>query len=131
MFKLTRKVEYALIALRHMQDKGDALTTSRKIAELYFIPQEQMAKILQKMTKLNYLEAVQGPQGGYRVHKVLDDVNLTRFLEDMEGPVGIVECNISRDCTQLDICNIRLPIKKINENIRSIFSGISLSEITH
>ena len=39
MLKLTRKVEYALIALRHMQDKAPELVSSTKeIATQYNIP---------------------------------------------------------------------------------------------
>ena len=50
MLKITRKVEYALIALRHLQqlDK-DELSSAKSMALLYGIPQELLAKILQKL----------------------------------------------------------------------------------
>jgi len=38
MLKLTRKLEYALIALRHMQDKGDTFISAKEIADMYLIP---------------------------------------------------------------------------------------------
>ena len=130
MLKLTRKLEYALIALRHMQMKGKTISSSKEIADIYTIPSELLSKTLQQMTRLNYIKATQGPQGGYRIQKSLTKISLTQFIEDMEGPIGLVDCNINSDCVQLDNCNIRMPIKQINSNIRTIFNGIRVGDIT-
>ena len=130
MLKLTRKLEYALIALHHMQGKGDTFISAKEIADMYLIPKELLAKTLQQMTKLNYIKAAQGPRGGYRVRKCLIEISLTQFIEDMEGPIGLVDCNLNSDCVQLDNCNIRTPIKQINSNIRAIFNRIRLGDIT-
>ena len=130
MLKLTRKLEYALIALRHMQDKGDSLSSAKEIADMYLIPQELLAKTLQQMARLNYIKAAQGPRGGYRVRKGLTEISMTQFIEDLEGPIGIVDCNINSDCIQLDNCNIRMPLKQINNNIRAIFNKIRVGDIT-
>ena len=130
MLKLTRKLEYALIALRHMQDKGDTFISTKEIADMYLIPQELLAKTLQQMAKLNYIKAAQGPQGGYRVRKGLTEICMTKFIEDLEGPIGIVDCNINSDCIQLDNCNIRMPVKQINSNIRAFFNEIRVGDIT-
>ena len=131
MLKLTRKLEYALIALRYMQDKGDIFTSAKEIAGMYLIPYELLAKILQQMAKLNYIKAAQGPQGGYRIRKGLTEISLTQFVEELEGPFGMVNCSISSDCIQLNNCNIRMPINKINDNIRSIFNDIPITDITN
>ena len=130
MLKLTRKLEYALIALRHMQDKKDTFISAKEIADIYLIPQELLAKTLQQMAKLNYIKAAQGSRGGYRMRKGLIEISLTQFIEDMEGPIGLVDCTINSDCVQLDNCNIRMPIKQINNNIRAIFNRIRVGDIT-
>ena len=130
MLKLTRKLEYALIALRHMQMKGDVLSSTREIAAMYIIPRELLAKTLQQMSRLKYIDAVQGPRGGYLINKALERINLTQFVEEMEGPLEMVECNINSECIQLNTCNIRMPINKINQNIRSIFNKINITDIT-
>ena len=131
MLKLTRKLEYALIALRHMHMKGDILSSTKEIAEMYTIPRELLAKTLQQMARLKYIAAVQGSQGGYRIYKTLTNISLTQFVEELEGPLGMVNCSISNDCIQLDNCNIRMPINKINDNIRSIFNDIPITDITN
>ena len=82
------------------------------------------------MVRLNYIKAVQGPLGGYKIQKALEKVNMTQFIEEMEGPLAMVDCSISSDCMQIDNCNIRMPIKKINDNIRNMFNDILVSDIT-
>ena len=131
MLKLTRKLEYALISLRHMQMKGDMLSTTKEIADMYTIPRDLLAKILQQMARLKYIDAVQGSQGGYRIYKALTNISLTQFVEELEGPFGMVNCSISTNCIQLNNCNIRMPINKINNNIRSILNNIPLTDITN
>ena len=131
MLKLTRKLEYALIALRHMHMKGGTLSSTKEISDMYTIPRELLAKTMQQMARLEYIDAVQGSQGGYRINKTLEKINLTQFIEELEGPFGMVNCSISSDCIQLNNCNIRMPINKINDNIRSIFNDIPITDITN
>ena len=77
MLKITRKVEYALIALRHMQAKDtEGLTSASEIATHYGIPKQLLAKTLQQMARDNIVEAVQGPTGGYRIRSNLDNISL-------------------------------------------------------
>ena len=131
MLKLTRKVEYALIALRHMQAlKPRELTSAKEIAEAYGLPQQLLAKTLQQMARDRIIEAVQGPSGGYRILSNLDKISLKDFFEKLEGPLGIMDCYFDSDCVQIGACNIRVPIQRINENMRNMFSKMSLREVT-
>ncbi|MBT3478003.1 MAG: Rrf2 family transcriptional regulator [Candidatus Marinimicrobia bacterium] len=131
MLKITRKVEYALIALRHMQsENNDGLTSAKEIATQYGIPQQLLAKTLQQMAKDGIVEAVQGPAGGYRILANLDHISLKDFFENLEGPLGMMDCFFESDCIQLGTCNIRVPIQRINDNMRNMFSQMSVREVT-
>lgn len=131
MLKITRKVEYALIALRHMQDKeAGKLTNAKEIAEVYAMPVELLAKTLQHLSREGILTAVQGPAGGYKINKSLDEINMKDFFEKMEGPLGMMDCYFDSDCTLISACNIRTPIQRINDSMRSMFENMSVGEVT-
>ncbi len=131
MLKITRKVEYALIALRHMQSNPlDKLTSAKEIATLYGIPQQLLAKTLQQMARDGIIEAVQGPAGGYRILAKLDRISLKDFFEKLEGPLGMMDCYFDSDCIQIGACNIRIPIQRINDNMRNMFAQMTLQEVT-
>ena len=131
MLKITRKVEYALIALRHLQqnERGE-LCSAKTLSSEYGIPQELLAKILQKLSKENIILSVKGPKGGYKISKDPNTVNMTKFFEIMEGPMGIVDCYFDSNCEQLNGCTIREPINRINNSIRTMFDKMTLADIT-
>ncbi len=66
MLKLTKKADYGLIAMRHLAQHADLGACSAKdLAEMYSIPQEALAKILQRLTKAGLLVSQYGTNGGY------------------------------------------------------------------
>ena len=131
MLKLTKKIEYGLIALSHMQNYKSTkeLHSAKEIANKYLLPKETLAKILQKMVKFNFIHAVKGVNGGYYLDESINKINLMDFIEKIEGPLGLVDCNIDSECSLIDLCNIRKPINSINKNFRNLFKDISLMEL--
>lgn len=131
MLKLTRKTEYALIALRYFQrQKLHAVVTAKEISHTYNIPYPLLAKILQALAKKNFLEPVHGAKGGYKMRANLKNISLMEFFEKIEGPFGIMDCSIDENCELVSLCNIRSPIQKINRTLRKVLGDITLQEIT-
>lgn len=131
MFKLNRKVEYALIALKHMSQKAPGkLTTAKEICEAYHTPFDPTARVLQLMVQQNILRAEQGVYGGYQITKDLSKVSLGQLYAAIEGPLEISSCIISGHLT-CDInksCTLMGPIRKLNEKIAGLFYTIKLAE---
>ena len=131
MLKLTRKLEYALIALSHIQGQAtEKIVSTKEISETHRIPLQLLAKTLQQMAKHNIIEAIQGAHGGYRLKKSLDNINMNTLIQILEGPIGIMDCSVDSNCVQLDICNIRKPINRVNDAIVSMFDNLTLADIT-
>ena len=130
MLKITKKVEYALIAMRHINN-SEKLCSSREISTFYNIPHEIMAKTLQRLSKMKYVKAIKGSQGGYYLDNSIKKINLVDFIENMEGPIGIVKCSTDDTCDLIEYCNIKSPINKINSNIKNMLSKISLQDIAN
>ncbi len=57
MLKLTKKIDYALMAINFMSFKGESVANTRNIAEIYNIPLEILAKVLQRLAKKGLLSA--------------------------------------------------------------------------
>ena len=131
MLKLTRRTEYALIALRYLQikSKGKPVTT-KKIAEIENIPVSILSKVLQHLSKENIIETVKGAHGGYQLSVNLSKIKLWEFLETMEGPLGLVDCLQNSQCEQENICSIQTPIRKINRKVKNVFDKLSVSDVT-
>ena len=132
MLKLTRKTEYALISLRHLRVIGvDTIVSTKDIATRYNIPQSLLAKVLQELSRQDFIEPIQGPKGGYKLKVKLDNITMTQFFEMMEGPLGLMDCYFDSNCELLDSCNIRTPINQLNESMRTMFDNMTLSDVTN
>lgn len=130
MLKLSRKTEYALMALRHLRGKSAGeLTSSKEIAGTYNIPGELLAKTLQQLAREGIVETVQGPHGGYRLKADLATICLADFIELLEGPVALTDCSIDKGCDQQKTCTIRTPIHRINDTMKTVFSNVTLAEV--
>ncbi len=65
MLKLTKKADYGLMAMKHLAEHADQGACSAKdVAEAYGIPQEALAKILQRLAKVGLVRSQHGMNGG-------------------------------------------------------------------
>ncbi|MCK5180651.1 MAG: Rrf2 family transcriptional regulator, partial [Candidatus Omnitrophica bacterium] len=120
MFKMNRKIEYALIALKHMSSKNPGqLTSAKEICDLYHTPFDPTSRVLQIMAQNSILNAAQGAKGGYQIVKDLSKTS-TRELSDMIiGPIKITNC-VHDDFSECDIssrCLISDAMVNLNESI--------------
>ena len=130
MFKLTRKTEYALLALHELSNSGETnVTKVRDIATRNLIPFPVLAKVMQNLARHNYVEPTQGAKGGYQLHENAMKTNMWQFLEEMEGPQGLADCFIQASCEQLELCSIRSPLKELDRTIRRFFYEVQLKDI--
>ena len=68
MLRLSKKADYALMAMKHLALSADRGSSSaREIAEQYDIPIELMAKVLQRLVQRGLLLSHQGTRGGYQL----------------------------------------------------------------
>src|SRR5258706_16336971 len=90
MLRLSKKADYALMAMKHLAQKRDVSSTSaREIAEQYDIPIELMAKVLQRLVRLRLLAPTQGTRGGYMLGRPANKINVAEVIEGIDGPVTV------------------------------------------
>jgi Rrf2 family transcriptional regulator, cysteine metabolism repressor len=132
MLKLSKKVEYGLIAVKHIasQNAGDVLT-AKEISKRYDIPYELLSKILQRLAKEKIISSYQGVKGGYTLVMKPNELKISSLIEAIDGPQHITECMTKGDglCSQFSTCNIKNPLAKVQSNINNVFDKLTLSEI--
>src|SRR5216110_965695 len=126
MLKLTKKADYGLIALRHLADVGHA-ASAKDIADASHIPQEAMAKILQKLAKAGLVHSRHGINGGYVLARDARRISALDVIVAIDGPLLITSCSHEKmQCEQGDVCNVREPLRIVSESIRDVLSRLSI-----
>ena len=131
MLRLSKKADYALIAMKHLAQKQDATSASaREIAGAYDIPIELMAKVLQKLVHTGLLRSVQGTRGGYVLGKASKTITVGDIIQAIEGPFSVTACSTEKNtCEQFGKCSIRDPLWRIKERIVAALGTVSLAEM--
>ena len=132
MLKLTKKADYGLIAMRHLAEHADLGACSAKdLAEMYSIPQEALAKILQRLTKAKLLTSQYGTNGGYVLAHDPRTITAYEVIRAIEGPLFITSCSeATADCEQSDRCTIRGPLQKVSRTIEEVLNKLTIWDMT-
>jgi Rrf2 family protein len=129
MIKINRKVEYALMALKFIKDKGpSSLTTAREICDHFNTPFDTTAKVMQIMNSAGILHSHKGVKGGYSLSRDLSEISYMELVELIEGKSFMMDCH-EGPCELIDKCNISQPIKRLNDYLINIFNDLSLNEL--
>ncbi|MCM8526313.1 MAG: Rrf2 family transcriptional regulator [Lentisphaeraceae bacterium] len=131
MFKINKKVEYALMALKHISEKNpDELTSVKEICEKYGSPFDVTSRSMQKMVAGGLLKSEKGAHGGYSLASDLKGANFLDFMEMVVEPVTLVSCaGDDSNCAMSSTCNIISPLVNLNQKMRGFFETISVLEI--
>jgi Rrf2 family protein len=131
MLKLTKKADYGLMAMKHLAEHAEQGARSAKdVADAYGIPQEALAKILQRLVKAGLLQSQHGTNGGYTLARDPGMISVFEVIQAIDGPLFITSCMTVRgECDQSDRCNIREPLRKVNHGIEDLLRSITIQEM--
>jgi Rrf2 family protein len=131
MLRFTKRADYGLMAIHYIAVHDDLGSVSAKrIAEEFSIPPEIMAKILQRLAKQGLIVSHNGPKGGYGLSRRPAEITVGEVIRALEGPINIVSCLEDSACPQMERCNLRRPVKKLQAAISQVLDSMSLAELT-
>ena len=131
MLRLSKKADYALLALRHMAGRPDrAAVSARELSEAYDLPPELLAKVLQKLVQGRLLTSVQGIRGGYGLARPPGAISVADVIQAIDGPLTVTACSeTNHNCEQYSKCNIRDPLWQIKDRIVSALAATSIAHL--
>ncbi len=132
MLRLSKKADYALMAMKHLALNGDRGSSSaREIASMYDIPIELLAKVLQKLVRGGLLASQQGTRGGYQLARVPRLISVADVIQAIEGPVAVTACSSADDgaCEQYAKCNVRDPLWRVRARILAALGECTIAEL--
>lgn len=131
MLRLSKKTDYALLAMRHLAANVDrGAVSARELAETYDIPAELLAKVLQKLVKGKLLESQQGIRGGYALVRPATSMSVADVIQAVDGPLMVTACSdTDHSCDQYAKCNIRDPLWRIKDRIVATLAATSVAEL--
>lgn len=134
MFALTRKTDYAIIALSHMAQNPGLICTAREIADKFHVPPALLMNVLKTMSQRELVRSIRGAKGGYTLALPADQVTLATIIEAVEGPIRFTMCSAQREpedpgCDLFEFCPIKRPIQGIHDKLAGFLEQVTLEDI--
>lgn len=134
MLKLSKKTEYALMAVKYIALKKDTqCTTAKEIADGYNIPLELLAKVLQQLKRNEIINSFQGNKGGYALSRSPENISLIDIISAIENDYQLTDCfkesSSEKDCEHFNCCKIKDPLIIVQREIDKVFKQITIKQI--
>lgn len=132
MFKLSKKADYGLIAVKHLaMHRREHACSANEIAEEYGISATLMAKVLQKLAHRGLVGAKHGSSGGYQLAKDPSAISALDVISAIDGPVLITSCVTNHGaCDATERCSVKEPLRRVNESILGVLGSVTISQLS-
>jgi Rrf2 family protein len=134
VFSLTRKTDYALVALTSMAAEGD-LVSARDLARRLNLPLPVLRNVLKRLAQVGLISSARGQQGGYQLAREAEAISLVDLIEAMEGPLRLTMCCRPEGdpercaCEREDACAVKRPVQRVHGLMKQFLSRISIAQI--
>lgn len=124
--------EASLLALHSMvllaQNKNEPLTI-KQIAEKTASSEAHLSKVMQRLAKINLVDSIRGPGGGFRLKQTIESITLLEIYEAIEGPLEEGSCFGKTGFCPFKNCIFGGLIDKMRHEFRQYLSSKTLKNL--
>lgn len=137
MLSLSKKTDYALIALLHLGLRPGECVSARAIADRYSLPGPLLMNLLKELASEGLVVSERGSRGGYRLAVEPAEITVGRVASVTSGPVALVKCleptaddsdeptNCAAECN----CPIKVPLRSLHNKLMGLLESVTLQDL--
>ena len=130
--KISTKGRYALRVIIDLAEQQRAdYVPLKEIAARQGISLKYLESIMTILSKNNFIEAIHGKGGGYRLNREPQDYRVGEILRLIEGtlaPVACLECG-AKPCENASDCKTLPMWEKLNSMINDYLNSVSIADL--
>jgi len=138
MLSLSRKTDYALVALTHLARCGASpqrAVSARVIADAYGLPPAMLMNLLKQLHRTGLVGSTRGASGGYFLERTPGRITVGQVVDAVEGPIQMARCCQDGKAQQCPVCAVyeRCPIsgsiRRMNERFSAMLYAVTLENL--
>ena len=129
---VSTKGRYALRVMVYFVLHGEGrYIPLKEIAESEGISQKYLESIMTTLSKADFVDAVHGKGGGYRLNRPPESYTVGSILKLTEGGLSAVSCTSqgASACSRSQCCNALPMWEKLDKMINDFFEGITVADL--
>ncbi|AKG03838.1 Rrf2 family transcriptional regulator [Salimicrobium jeotgali] len=130
--RLKKYTDYALRVLMFTAVKEDGeLASKKEISAAFGISMNHLAKIVHELQKSGYVETVRGRNGGIRLARPPEDINVGAVVRVMEDDFNLFECfSCDTDyCVISPVCKLKSITGRALREFLRVLDAYTLADI--
>jgi len=130
MCTLQKNTRLALYLLVDLTRADDTLLTAAGFAAHHGVPQNHVAKVLQRLRRAGLVDGVRGPRGGHRLRRPPEQIRMLEVVELFEGAAG-GDCSLRDpgDACAVRTCNIHGVLTDIEQFATARLHAVTVAEL--
>ena len=137
MLKLSRRLDYAILAVTHLAAGEDGPVSARVLAERSRIPPAILANILKDLQRAGLVRSARGVHGGYELQVTPPELSVGTLVSILEGPTRLVECVELPDedpdhphgCQLAASCRVKAPLQRVHQRILDVLDELTIEDL--
>jgi Rrf2 family protein len=129
---VSTKGRYALrVMLCLAQRQREEFVPLKEIAESENMSQKYLESIMTVLSKANFVDAVHGKGGGYRLNREPEKYTIGSILKLTEGSLSAVSCTTQGPaaCSRSECCHTKPMWDKLDQLIDAFFEDITIADL--
>ncbi len=128
---LTSHTDYALRTLLILAHSSPNKIKTSDVCATFEISENHLAKVVQSLSRLGYVETIRGKDGGIRLGCAPESIILGRVVRELEPDMGVVPClrDGGEECFITPVCSLKPVLKDATEAFLSHLDQFSLANI--
>ena len=131
MLRLSKIADYGTKIMLAVAAKPNSWSAASSLATETKVSLPMVIKVLKMLSKGNLLISQRGSQGGYRLARSADIINLAEIVKVLDGDIAMTECQQQQGCCQIEAyCNVKGNWLVISHVIINVLQNISLAQMS-
>lgn len=132
--RLTYYTDYSLRVLIFLalKEKG-TLSNIKEISEAYSISKNHLTKIIHELGKHGYIETIRGRNGGIRLKRLPEEINIGELVRRTEEDFYLLECfDAERNtCVLSPACRLKSMLNEALNGFFQVLDQYTLADIAY
>ena len=127
MLRLGKRAEYALIALAHLAQRPEGISSAREIAQSYRLPLPLMMKLLKNLHNKGLVKSIRGVHGGYQLAADLRAVSLDDLMQMLRPAPPVAAASLAGG--SMPALTVNSPLTALRYKMQRFVTDVKLSDL--
>ena len=127
---ITRKSEYAILALWELSRCDEEQLTANQIAQRQSIPPKYLPQIVSELSRAGLVTSSRGYGGGIKLGRSAKQITLLEIITAIQGELQLFECqSANTECKHFPRCDLKGVYLTAQQALHNVFKSRTLDKL--